>query len=80
MTVPPEISALSEQLTQELDSIEQQANKGLFMAKQLLERFPNNARLSGLSANVGNGLFFVDSFRNRIENIIKLSNFGASSQ
>jgi hypothetical protein len=28
-------------------------------------------RLIGLSANVGNGLFFVNSFRNRIESIIR---------
>ena len=70
MTIPPEIFGLVEQLTQELDRIEQQANKGLAIASQLLERFPNNARLIGLSANLGNGLFFVDSFRNRIESII----------
>ncbi len=70
MTIPPEILGLVEQLTQELDCIEQQANEGLVLARQLLERFPNNARLIGLSANVGNGLFFVDSFRNRIESII----------
>lgn len=42
----------------------------LAIASQLLERFPDNARLIGLSAKVGNGLFFVDSFRNRIESII----------
>ena len=70
MTIPAEILSLVEQLTDELDGIEWQANKGLAKARQLLERFPNNARLIGLSANVGNGLFFVDSFRNRIESII----------
>ena len=70
MTIPPEIFGLVEQLTDELDRIEQQANKGLALASQLLERFPDNARLIGLSANVGNGLFFVNSFRNRIESII----------
>jgi hypothetical protein len=70
MTIPPEISRLVEQLTDELDRIEQQANLGLALASQLLQRFPNNARLVGLSANVGNVLFFVSSFRNRIERII----------
>jgi hypothetical protein len=71
MTIPPEILGLVGQLTDELDRIEEQANEGLVRARQLLERFPNNARLIGLSANVGNGLFFVDSFRNRIESIIR---------
>lgn len=71
MTIPPEIPGLVEQLMQELDSIEQQANEGLAIASQLLERFPDNARLIGLSANLGNVLFFVSSLRNRIENIIQ---------
>jgi hypothetical protein len=70
MTIPPEISRLVEQLTDELNRIEQQANKGLALASQLLQRFPNNARLIGLSANIGNGLFFVSSFRDRIKRII----------
>ena len=70
MSIPPEILSLVEQLIQELDRIEQQANEGLAIASQLLKRFPDNARLIGLSAKVGNGLFFVDSFRNRIESII----------
>jgi hypothetical protein len=70
MTIPPEILRLVEQLTDELDRIEQQANLGLALASQLLQRFPNNARLIGLSANVGNIVFFVSSFRNRIERII----------
>ena len=56
MTIPAEILSLIEQLTQEIDRIEQQANKGLAIASQLLERFPNNARLIGLSANLGNAV------------------------
>ena len=71
MTIPPEILSLVEQLIQELDRIEQQANEGLAIASQLLELFPDNARLIGLSANLGNVLFFVDSFRNRTESIIQ---------
>jgi hypothetical protein len=70
VTIPPEIFVFIEQLTQELNRIEQQANKGFTIANQLLERFPNNDRLISLSANLGNGLFFVARFRNRIENII----------
>ena len=71
MTIPPEILSLVEQSIQELDRIEQQANEGLAISSQLLERFPDNARLIGLSANLGNVLFFVSSFRNRIESIIR---------
>jgi hypothetical protein len=79
MTIPPEISRLVEQLTDELDRIEQQANLGLALASQLLQWFPNNARLIGLSANVGNGLFFVNSFRSRIKRIIgEISGNGVS--
>ncbi len=81
MTIPPEILSFVEQLIQEIDRIEQQANEGLAIANQLLERFPDNARLIGLSAKVGNGLFFVDSFRNRIESIIqKISGNNVSIQ
>lgn len=81
MSIPPEILSLVEQLIQELDRIEQQANMGLNIASQLLERFPDNARLIGLSANLGNVLFFVDSFRTRIENIIQnISETNVSSE
>jgi prefoldin subunit 5 len=71
MTIPPKILELIEQLMDELDRIEQQANEGLAISRQLLERFPDNARLIGLSANVGNGLFFVNIFRRRVESIIQ---------
>jgi hypothetical protein len=71
MIIPPEISRLAEQLTDELTLIERQANDGLTLARQLLQRFPNNATLIGLSANLGNVLFFVSSFRNRIERAIE---------
>jgi len=51
------------------------------MASQLLERFPDNARLIGLSANLGNVLFFVDRFRTRIENVIgNISGTNVSSE
>jgi hypothetical protein len=71
MTVNPEIIRLVQQLTNELDLIEQQAHQGLTISSQLLDRFPNNVSLIGLSANLGNILFFVSSFRNRTENIIQ---------
>jgi prefoldin subunit 5 len=71
MTIPPEILELVEQLTRELDRIEQQANEGLAIASQLLERFPDNARLIGLSASLGNVIFFVNIFRRLIESIIQ---------
>lgn len=71
MTIPREILELVEQLINELDCIEQQANEGLAIARKLLQSFPNNARLMGLFANLGNVLFFVDSFRRRIESIVR---------
>jgi hypothetical protein len=71
MNIPPEILNLVQQLTNELDTIERRANQGLTIASQLLERFPNNTSLVNLSANLGNGLFFVHSFRTRIERIVQ---------
>jgi hypothetical protein len=70
MSIPPEILESIEKLTQELDYIERQVNTGLALASQLLERFPNNATLIGLAANLGNATFFVSNFRNRIERVI----------
>jgi hypothetical protein len=43
MAIPPEISELVEQLTNELNRI---ANNGLAIASQLLERFPNNTPIA----------------------------------
>ncbi len=44
MTIPAEILSLVEQLTQELDRIEEQANKGMAIVNQLLERFPDKVQ------------------------------------
>jgi hypothetical protein len=71
MNIPPEILNLVQQLTNDLDIIENRANQGLIIASQLLEHFPNNTSLINLSANLGNGLFFANSFRTRIESIIQ---------
>jgi hypothetical protein len=70
MTIPAEILSLVRQLNDELDLIEQQANEGLILANQLLERFPDNARLISLFASISNVLFFVNIFRHRIESLI----------
>jgi hypothetical protein len=71
MSIPPEILELVDRLTEKLNYIERQANIGLALASHLVERFPNNATLISLSAKVGNGLFFVSSFRNRIKSIVE---------
>jgi methyl-accepting chemotaxis protein len=71
MPISPEILDQVQQLTDELDRIELQVNEGLVLASQLLDPFPDSARLISLSANVGNGLFFVESFRSRIESIVE---------
>lgn len=71
MNIPPEILRLVQQLTNELDIIESRANQGLVIASQLLDRFPSNTSLINLSANLGNGLFFVKNFRTRIERIVQ---------
>jgi hypothetical protein len=71
MNIPPSILHLSQQINSELDFIEYRANWGLAIARQLLEQFPNNTALIGLSANLGNGLFFVHSFKTRIETMVQ---------
>jgi hypothetical protein len=69
MTIPPEILELAEQLRKELDGIEKQANEGLAIATHLLDHFPNNASLIILFSNLGNIIFFVSGFRQRIESL-----------
>jgi hypothetical protein len=71
MNSPSSISHLVQQITNELDFIEHRANWGLAIACQLLEQFPSNTTLIGLSANLGNGLFFTHSFKTRIDTMIQ---------
>ncbi|WP_275974203.1 hypothetical protein [Argonema galeatum] len=44
MPIPPEITALVEQLNQELNQIEQEATAGITLTRAILDRFPENAR------------------------------------
>lgn len=63
----PEIIALIAQLNQELDQIEQSATDGLKIARLLLSRFPDNARIIELFATLTNALLFVEISRKRIQ-------------
>jgi hypothetical protein len=54
MSVPPEIVALIEQLSQELKQSEQLAVNGLNLVKSILSRFPDNARMIELFAVLTN--------------------------
>ena len=71
MTISPEIQILVDRLNQELNQIEQQAREGLDIARRLLDRFPDNVRLIGLTATLANSLFFVDNFRTRIQTTLE---------
>lgn len=78
MPIPLEIQALINQLNQELDQIEAEARLGIDVARLLLVRFPNNARLTSLFASLNNALFFVDNFRRRIQSTVEISSIDLS--
>lgn len=70
MSIPPDIQALVNQLSEELALIQGKARKGINIVRPLLSRFPNNASLVGLSIKLNNALFFVDNFKRRIRTAI----------
>lgn len=57
MEVPPDITSLIEQLQQELSQCEHLSLKGLNTVKQILVRFPDNARMVELFAVLNNVLY-----------------------
>ena len=66
MPIPSEITALIEQLYQELDETEQEAKEGVSLVRIILSRFPDNVRLIQLFALFNNTLLFVDISKRRI--------------
>lgn len=70
MTIPPEITALVEQLNQELDLTEQEAREGLTRLRQIMLLFPNNTLLIQLFAYFNTAMFFVDNSRRRIQTTV----------
>jgi hypothetical protein len=71
MPIPPEINSIVENLNQELDEIEQQAIEGQNLARIILDKFPNNARLVRFFATFSNALLFVEVEKRRIRSIIE---------
>jgi len=71
MQIPPEINAIIERLNQELNQFEQEATEGLNLARAILERFPNNAKLIQFFAYLNSARLFVDTDRKRIQSIAK---------
>ncbi len=71
MTIPPEITALVDQLNQELNQTEQEAREGLNLVRQAMSRFPNNALLIQFFAYFSAALFFVDNSKRRIQTTIE---------
>ena len=67
MAIPHEINALILRLNQELKEVEQLATSGLSIARDRLERSPNNAILIQIFAYLNNSMLLVDTLRNRIE-------------
>ncbi len=67
MPIPPEITALVEQLNQELNKIEQEIIEGMDLVRPRLDRFPNNLILLQIFASFNNYMLFVENTRKRIE-------------
>jgi hypothetical protein len=67
MTITSEITALLNQLNQELDQIENLATNGLNIIRPILYAFPENYSLIRLFATLNNNLIFVDTSRRRIQ-------------
>jgi GTP1/Obg family GTP-binding protein len=71
MTIPSNINSIVESLNRELDEIEQIATTGQSIARQILDKFPNNARLIQFFATFSNALLFAEVERRRIQSIIE---------
>lgn len=71
MTIPSNINSIVESLNQELDEIERIATVGQIIARQILDKFPNNARLVQFFATFSNTLLFAELERRRIQSIIE---------
>ena len=71
MTIPPEINSIVESINQELNEIEQQGTAGQNLARIILDKFPNNARLVQFFATFSNAILFVEVEKRRIISIIE---------
>ena len=71
MPIPSEINALADRLNQELNQLEQEATEGVAIARNILDSFPNNARLIQFFAVFNNTIFFVETERRRIRSIVE---------
>jgi hypothetical protein len=70
VTIPPELSALINQLQQELNRTEQEATEALELVRLLLNAAPDNVGLTQLLAILNNIQFFVSIRRREIELVV----------
>lgn len=71
MAIPSEINTLINQLSQELNQIEQEATEGLNLTRSVLSRFPDNDLLIQFFAYLNDVLLFVDIARGQIQATIE---------
>jgi hypothetical protein len=71
MTIPAQISALVEQINQNIDQIELEATEGINLSRSVLERFPDNAKLIQFLAYFSSAIVFVELERKRITSIVQ---------
>jgi hypothetical protein len=67
MTIPPEILETIARLNQELNQIENEANRGLEIIRGLLPQWGDNLLLIQLLSTLNNSLLFRDNVRRRIQ-------------
>lgn len=71
MSITPEFATLIARLNQEVNQTEQQATKGLNLARQLLSRFSKNAILIQYFAYLNAVLLFLETSRKQIQNAVE---------
>ncbi len=67
MSISPAIKELINKLNQDLTQLEQNTREALDLLRLLLSQFPENTLLIQFFAYLNNVLFFIESYRNRIQ-------------
>lgn len=71
MVLLSNITALIDQLNQELAQVEREAIEGLTLARTLLSQFPDNAFVIQLFAYLNTALLFVENSKGQIQAIVE---------
>ena len=70
MTIPPQLSALIDQVNEELNQLEQEVQQQLARVRSLLNSFPDNIFFIELFGELNNFQFFRTIRERRVENLV----------